>query len=334
MAQRHVSSVEPDHYLPVRRGTPSPTTSSVRSHRSSDEEDSDDTLHMAHNPPRRSLGFRRNTVSSGNPLKQESSESESEDRGAHSLVASGMTLQGQSPTRNGFSASAPTKSFAESASRRRWPRGGSASNSDGFIGEGERIPLGNRPPSQQSLRPLPTAGTSALTLQEPPSRPPGLDRRDIDEDVDMKSSTSEPRIRQTDWAAENRRRGDHEERRDEPETSDAANNQHKGTHQKMTVTMKSPTVADFREYPPMPTEFSPASQSHTRDDSEPSSGLRSGYSTPGGSDGEPSDDDYDWSGEEDLAEQQAKFADRMGGGKKDQGWGIKRCGHSSCNLAR
>ncbi|KAJ3514312.1 hypothetical protein NMY22_g14780 [Coprinellus aureogranulatus] len=330
MAKRREPRVGPDHYLPVRRGTPSPTSSPAHSHFNSDNDDSDDTPHMAYNSPRRSTTGRRNTVASasGRPLRSESSESETEDKGAHPVVASGMTLQGSSPTRDNFLASAAAKTSSESTSRRRCPRGGSASNSDGLIGEREHIPRGyHSPPSRQSSRALLSAGTSAQTLAEPPSRPPGLDRRRLDEDVDMKASPSSERpIRQMDWAIDDRRRGEREGMQSSPETGDAGNDQvAKGAHQKMTVTMKSPTVADFREYPPMPKDFSPIYQTHTRNDSEPSSGgLRSGYSTPGGSDGEPSDDDYDWSGEEDLAEQQAKFADRMGGRKKDEGWGIKR----------
>lgn len=307
-----------DHYLPIPRGTPSPTTSPTQSHFTSEDEG---TTLMAQNSGRRSL--RRNTVASTHPWSQKAESSESEDdRGAHSVLASGMTVQGQSPIRDNFLASAATTTSPESTSRRRCPRGGSASNSDGFIGEGEQKSSGYRAPSQQSLQPPPTASTSALTLEDPPSRPPGLDSRDVDEDVDMKASNSDPQIRQTDWASEDRRRRAQAGKQDEPGSSvDGANAQR--TQPKMTVTMKSPTVADFKEYPAMPKDFSPLCETHTRNDSEPSSGLRSGYSTPGGSDGEPSDDDYDWSGEEDLAEQQAKFAERMGNKEKERGWFIK-----------
>lgn len=37
------------------------------------------------------------------------------------------------------------------------------------------------------------------------------------------------------------------------------------------------------------------------------------------------DSDYDWSGEEDLVDEEAKFEEQMGKKTKQKGWGAKRC---------
>lgn len=37
------------------------------------------------------------------------------------------------------------------------------------------------------------------------------------------------------------------------------------------------------------------------------------------------DEDYDWSGEEDLVDEEAKFEQKMGIKQKPKGWGLKRC---------
>ncbi|KAJ6627437.1 hypothetical protein B0H10DRAFT_1779807 [Mycena sp. CBHHK59/15] len=43
-----------------------------------------------------------------------------------------------------------------------------------------------------------------------------------------------------------------------------------------------------------------------------------------GTDEEDNDDDYDWSGEDDLVDEEAKFEERMGNKVKKSGWGFKR----------
>lgn len=45
-----------------------------------------------------------------------------------------------------------------------------------------------------------------------------------------------------------------------------------------------------------------------------------------GTDEEYEDDDYDWSGEEDLVDEEAKFEHRMGVKRERKGWGFKRLG--------
>ena len=44
-----------------------------------------------------------------------------------------------------------------------------------------------------------------------------------------------------------------------------------------------------------------------------------------GTDEEDSEDEYDWSGEEDLVDEEAKFEQAMGVKKKKKGWGFSRC---------
>ena len=52
-----------------------------------------------------------------------------------------------------------------------------------------------------------------------------------------------------------------------------------------------------------------------------------------GTDDEDSDDDYDWSGEEDLVDEEAKFEQAMGVKKKQRGWGCARCAVARVPLA-
>ncbi|KAJ2930224.1 hypothetical protein H1R20_g6858, partial [Candolleomyces eurysporus] len=80
--------------------------------------------------------------------------------------------------------------------------------------------------------------------------------------------------------------------------------------------MKSPRSSDVIEVSPTVPGFS------SRQESE--AAFRSGASTPGGSDYGEDDDDYDWSGEEDLVDQQAKFNEKMGQKVKTRKWGFKR----------
>jgi len=81
------------------------------------------------------------------------------------------------------------------------------------------------------------------------------------------------------------------------------------------VTVASPSFSEVKNIPSFNSPY------HDRDES--TDYLPSGLSTPGGSD-ENSDDDYDWSGEEDLVDQQAKFVSQFGPAAKREGWGFKR----------
>lgn len=62
----------------------------------------------------------------------------------------------------------------------------------------------------------------------------------------------------------------------------------------------------------------------------PSAGMRhdtmtsSRASSLAGTDDEDNDEDYDWSGEEDLVDEEAKFEQKMGIKQKPKGWGFKR----------
>lgn len=61
---------------------------------------------------------------------------------------------------------------------------------------------------------------------------------------------------------------------------------------------------------------------HSRDNSTDL--LNSRPASIAGTDYEEDSDDYDWSGEEDLVDEEAKFGERMGVKNKPAGWGIKR----------
>jgi hypothetical protein len=67
----------------------------------------------------------------------------------------------------------------------------------------------------------------------------------------------------------------------------------------------------------------PAPSYHGRNDSTDM--FQSRASSVAGTDDEYDDDeDYDWSGEEDLVDEEAKFEERMGVKPKKKGWGPKR----------
>lgn len=318
MAKRRTTVVgDAGRYVPIRRPTPLHSSGPARSCFSSDSED-DGNLFMAHRQQDRR---RRQTIASVHALES-SSDSNSELQDVQSDALARMSSQGRDPFRDDVTTSATTRTFnsLEATSRRRLSRGGSAANSesDGHSGKHrDSFPDDYKFPPHQPYQALPSsapsASTSAATLTDRPRRPPGLELRDLDEDIEMRASASESQI------TDDRGRGEHGGDCDKGDVEVNGVGERKKP-QKMTVTMKSPTVADFKEFSPM----APSFPTHTRDDSEPTSGMRSGYSTPGGSEGEPSDDDYDWSGEEDLAEQQAKFSDQLGIKKKGENSMIKR----------
>lgn len=189
--------------------------------------------------------------------------------------------------------------------------------------ENDHTYLAYRFPPRESYQPLSSASRSSATLpfDDNPPAPPGLKGHVQDEDYhsDMPSSNTPDRRWNSRTISENLQGG---ERWDGSTKRGglAPENRVEGLP-KPSVTVLSPTSDQFREIPSIPS----IERTHTRDESEPSSAFRSGWSTPGGgSDGEPSDDDYDWSGEEDLADQQAKFGEAMGQKTDRKGWGVYR----------
>ncbi|KAG2013465.1 hypothetical protein CC2G_010377 [Coprinopsis cinerea AmutBmut pab1-1] len=87
--------------------------------------------------------------------------------------------------------------------------------------------------------------------------------------------------------------------------------------QRPTVKMKLPGSPDYREISPTRHGF------HRKEDSE--HGLNSSaFTSPTVTDYEDSTDEYDWSGEEDLADEASKYVERIGQKPKKKGWGPKR----------
>lgn len=94
-----------------------------------------------------------------------------------------------------------------------------------------------------------------------------------------------------------------------------------------------PTEADFSK--PKPTVHYPEDVhlADFREQSENDSNSIAGTSRPASIAGTVTDDeedreDYDWSGEDDLVDQEAKFEERMGTHQKDKHWGPRRYVHS------
>lgn len=68
----------------------------------------------------------------------------------------------------------------------------------------------------------------------------------------------------------------------------------------------------------------PSPYGHFRNDSSDMMGGHSRTASVAGTDDSDDESDYDWSGEEDLVDEEQKFEERMGVAKKKKGWGPKR----------
>lgn len=152
------------------------------------------------------------------------------------------------------------------------------------------------------------ASTSSFRFDQYPPKPPGFSNSSLDEDRDMPATRFEALKRTTSREQEEQSFLEH---------FDERGNGREKQPGKMTVTMKSPRSSDVIEVSPIAPGFSSSRQ-------ESDAAYRSGQSTPGGSDYGGSDDEYDWSGEEDLVDQQAKFNEQMGRKVENRKWGVKR----------
>lgn len=95
-----------------------------------------------------------------------------------------------------------------------------------------------------------------------------------------------------------------------PEQQDASNEQQNA---KPTVHYHQDTNSPAPEYAGGPSRANSFPFHHSR---------QSSYAT--SDDGEDDDEDYDWSAEEDLVDEEAKFESQMGIKQKGKGWGPKR----------
>lgn len=309
-------------YLQAQSGERiSRNVSPVRSHFSSESElEEEDNISLE----RRSQSLFRQPIASGHSLEFSAIDIDAMHADDAIEAGEGDLFRNDYAPSTRHTSSRNFDSAESTSSRRRGSRSSSgitAASKDGAGSAKEHFPQRYRFPSRQSsYQPLASTSHLALPLHEKPPPP----NQDLDEDIDMPPIAVEPRIPDRDLA-ENTKAVPFREDGGETGTSEEdrphgglAHGPKRDAAHKMTVTMKSPTSTDFREVSP--------GRFHTRDDSDPHSdtGYRSGLSTPGGSAGEPSDDDYDWSGEEDLADQHAKFNEQMGQGQKQRTWGIKR----------